>query len=844
MAIENTRIITEELDDMWGSIFQDICIVLTNSRARYLLPTFLLSFGVFLTTSDEIPSTYVCSIGNSSANSIVVSQSVGAFIDFVIVVYTWRLLTDGSGDRRKLSILSSILLYSAAIFSLLGIASLLYDSYNLGSTYSLGLSSMTPTLTDGTALAIALLFFMYFISKFRPLSLITAFVFIWLYIPLTQAIWTNFSPFPPKSKGPEVVGFLLLVIGFTSFAYVSSVSEMSITSHNFLRGIPTWIYTLLMMSLLVTESIYLSKTVVVGFHPINFLVYNARIDGDRWLTGASSSISLETAVAEYRSRYRGRAPPPNFDKWYNFAKERGCAIIDDYDQIDRDLLPFWALEPSQVRSRSPLQLSSNDIFAIRIAEGLVEIPYQGNIDHSRLSDDIVAMISTFAQWLPDMYIAFNLMDVPRVAVPWKRIDKMKRQALTMDPTLSSAGYHNHFTSCSALNCGWSSLEMDPTTTEKYDKPARKSQRSLDPRSLPSVFEKREALSCPISSPSGRNRAWHSQGFCASCVYPHSLGQFVQNWTLAGDLCHQPDMANLHGFLMSPATTFDVGYSQDQLVPMFSRSKISGYNDILFPGPWDYADVRGPKPSLKTFSEMANTLFWRGPADGSESTSHKWRGMIPQRLAHLANNLSSNSLVPILLPVHEGEFIYERVPAGDLAGLLHLDIGLTTPEPCKTEGCLEQECELGAGPDIPFEEHFNYRYLFDTDTPGASKRFISFLRSNGVPFRTSIFRFWYDDRLTPWLHYVPLDSRLHAVHSTLAYFAGLKGTVNGRKVEMQAKFQDAAFIADQGRKWVEKAIRREDAETYMFRLLLEYGRVIDDRRNEIGFQFEANDNLAG
>jgi hypothetical protein len=86
--------------------------------------------------------------------------------------------------------------------------------------------------------------------------------------------------------------------------------------------------------------------------------------------------------------------------------------------------------------------------------------------------------------------------------------------------------------------------------------------------------------------------------------------------------------------------------------------------------------------------------------------------------------------------------------------------------------------------------------------------------------------------------VPIDGRLQAVHSTLAYFTGLKGKINGRDVDMPQKFGDASFIAEQGRKWAEKALRREDAEAYLFRLLLEYGRVVDDRRNEIGFQLEA------
>jgi len=299
------------------------------------------------------------------------------------------------------------------------------------------------------------------------------------------------------------------------------------------------------------------------------------------------------------------------------------------------------------------------------------------------------------------------------------------------------------------------------------------------------------------------------------------------------------MANLHGFLMSPGAVPDVGFPEGQLVPIFSRCKVPGHNDILFPAPGDYVDLIEPAPNEKIFSEMLNTLLWRGPAEDDMSAPQTWRGKTPQRLIHLVNKSNSTKLIPMLLPANDPEkFVYENVPASEVIGHLDLDVGITECEQCNTKEDLEQKRELGTKPFLNEKEYFNYRYLFVTDAPGASRRFVSFLRSNAVPFRSSIFRSWYDDRLMPWLHYVPIDSRLQAVHSTLTYFSGLKGKINGRDVDMPAKFGEASFIADQGKKWAEKALRREDAEVYLFRLLLEYGRVVDDRRNEIGFQLEA------
>lgn len=52
--------------------------------------------------------------------------------------------------------------------------------------------------------------------------------------------------------------------------------------------------------------------------------------------------------------------------------------------------------------------------------------------------------------------------------------------------------------------------------------------------------------------------------------------------------------------------------------------------------------------------------------------------------------------------------------------------------------------------------------------------------------------------------------------------------------MEGRQDQAEWIADQGRKWASRALRKEDMEIYFFRLLLEWGRLVDDRRDEIGF----------
>ncbi|EDN08295.1 predicted protein [Histoplasma mississippiense (nom. inval.)] len=196
---------------------------------------------------------------------------------------------------------------------------------------------------------------------------------------------------------------------------------------------------------------------------------------------------------------------------------------------------------------------------------------------------------------------------------------------------------------------------------------------------------------------------------------------------------------------------------------------------------------------------------------------------------------------------------------------------------------------------------------DADGAGFSGRFLPFLQSRALPFRTGLFRQWLDSRLTVWYHFVPIDIRLHGLWSTLAYFSGARqvgdsatpwpspntnkdSRKNGdgqakkhgdakqkppsrmmmmmmmmmgkkkrnnkneipnssdtiadsnsntnQKILMEPHTREGEFIAEEGRKWAEKALRKEDMEIYMFRLLLEWARLTDDKRDRLGFQWIA------
>lgn len=68
------------------------------------------------------------------------------------------------------------------------------------------------------------------------------------------------------------------------------------------------------------------------------------LQAELWLRGthpifAHQSKTLATARARYTLK-NNRAPPPGYDAWFRWAREKRC-LIDGYDQIHRDFEPFY-----------------------------------------------------------------------------------------------------------------------------------------------------------------------------------------------------------------------------------------------------------------------------------------------------------------------------------------------------------------------------------------------------------------------------------------------------------------------------------------------------------------------
>ncbi|MCJ1348718.1 hypothetical protein MMC31_006951 [Peltigera leucophlebia] len=544
-----------------------------------------------------------------------------------------------------------------------------------------------------------------------------------------------------------------------------------------------------------------------------------------WLAQASKSKTLSEAVDTYRQRYH-ISPPPGFDLWYKYATEKSSMILDDYDNIHEDLLPFWSMSPRSIRvsTREILSDQWNELAEVSIRSGKAEVGPNVIPTHRWMVDGVLATIESFVQWLPDMDLAFNINDEPRIAIPWKSQQVLQLASLNSRKPMD--GVLNKWSEDRAQS--WRPLGDSETP-----------RRPFEDHSFANSFNDYGSVACPPASPARRYHPWSPRTLCVSCAAPHSNGIFLSNWSLSASPCHQPDLAHLHGFYLSPAA-FKPSHA---LQPVFSQSKPHGYSDILYPSAWNYIDKVKYEPSEShpdpPFASKENTLFWRGATSEGLSKHATWKGMARQRLVHLANNATQP--VPILLPIpnQPTSYAYHLLPPSSLG--LNLDIGIVDSiARCWDADCYDQALEFGLVGKTDFQDHWRYKFLFDLDGAGFSGRFLPFLQSHSLVFKTAIFREWWDGRVFPWKHFIPVDVRFHGLLGTLAYFAGtsLAGGGNAKRGDIKANLKAGEEVAEAGREWAEKVLRKEDMEIYMFRLLLEWGRLTDDKRHELGYMVPA------
>jgi hypothetical protein len=610
--------------------------------------------------------------------------------------------------------------------------------------------------------------------------------------------------------------------GSSSFGtnQVSTVAVISIL-HAFLSlpsRLPGRKYLLLFLilpawNIMLNTHITFTKSAITysgPLHPIEKLVADATMDFERMVERQSKTLS--EAVAEYRRRYK-RSPPPHFDAWYDLATKDGAiTLIDEFDTLMEPIKPFWGVPPNVIRERVESSFEGRRIHRFDIRE---------HEWHSRPTDTgryayVGEEMRTWLQLehlrlLPDMTWAHNFWDEPRVYAPHDMVQH----------TIAH------------------SFEPVPSIPRTHITRGQKILSALIPKSEVGFLklEHRDAweamsMACPLDSPA---RSPLTASSSSSDAASPAIS-FMTNKTADRDLCIHPDLAKSHGFVLAPAA-FDVTHT---LFPLFSGGVPNMASDIIYPPPYTGQRLSADGPEYDPSGDMdwdakRPSIYWKGSSTGGWATEFNWRELHRQRLSLKFTNASSSTSKVTLLRepiagVSEGWDSYEA-PLSEMASKFDIHIAgelvlCSFPEKGHpdTGGCYVETRGLEIAELGPAEEAWAHKYVLDIDGNGYSGRFLRLLMSNSVPVKMTVFREWIDDWIIPWVHYIPArpDQEFSDLPEILRFLTSNRGDKVGKEV------------AEMGQKWTKQVITKESLRLWFLRLLMEYGRVVNDNRDNMNF----------
>jgi len=282
-----------------------------------------------------------------------------------------------------------------------------------------------------------------------------------------------------------------------------------------------------------------------------------------------------------------------------------------------------------------------------------------------------------------------------------------------------------------------------------------------------------------------------------------------------DVCQYEDPSSIHGFLASP-DTFTYTHS---LPPILSIGRISAFRDILIPCPCYFNH-----PILETdptsFEEKRPALYWRGSTTGLRNLKTTWRSGHRQRFVAFAQSLQRTAADLLNMRFLGGSIATKDKQRASFFKSL-FDVGFGSYLQCGDDSvCSEMESLLGH----PFHEEedisLDYQYVYDIDGNSMSTRFYRLMSRNSVVLKQTLFQEWHDDRLVPWVHYVPVTMEMEELPALMTF---LVMDPRGRQLSRE--------IAEEGARWSRQVLRTEDMSVYVYRLLLELADIYSPEGGE-------------
>lgn len=466
------------------------------------------------------------------------------------------------------------------------------------------------------------------------------------------------------------------------------------------------------------------------------------------------SKSYSAAYSEYRRRYDAE-PPSGFEAWYEFAASHQSPIIDDFDMIYNLVSPFWELSGDEV--------------------------LQAMMDLQAMSDSEL--------WL---CVFSSNQAKTHCSHPYRTFDRhiellFNRLLGSLPMTLPDVKFLvNHLDEPRILTPPQRFGIRDDVSSRQFN------LTNLSQQSVWNTLRKNCA-------PQQRDEA----------VEIFAL-PFVTDPFSTRDLCQHQEYQAMHGLIMSP-TSFRL---IEGLVPILSTGSLSTMGDIVFPSPaYIEAEFEYEGAYDIEWDKKRNNLYWAGSTTGGFASNGQWRYFHRQRFVSLAQNLERKRHFYL----REQNGVVGRVESAFLNSRL-FDVAFTKIFQCERRHCREEHAYFKVKAWANKNRALQSRLVFDMDGNGISGRYYQLLASKSVPLKQTLLREWHDDRLVPWVHYIPVSQSMEELPELISY---LTSNEKGQQIAWE--------IGERGRDWYFKALREVDMGIYTYRLVLELARLQDPKR---------------
>lgn len=409
------------------------------------------------------------------------------------------------------------------------------------------------------------------------------------------------------------------------------------------------------------------------------------------------SRTYSAAHTEYQRRY-GIEPPPGFESWFEFAKSHRSPIIDGFDTIYDNIAPFLKLSGQQVLE------TMNDVQNTPGSE-LWLCTFSGHQATTQCSHP-------YRIFDRDTQLLFGrlLKDLGGVLPDVKFLVNHFDEPRILIPQSPGTMHANGEFSLSHMSKRpvWDTLTK--SCPKKIDRTVQTGQG--EPFDLPFITERESAM----------------------------------------DLCRHPEYSVMHGLTLSPTSFRPI----EGLVPILSTGAPSTMGDILYPSPayieseFEYVDEHDIE-----WGKKRNKLYWTGSTTGGFAMDDQWRHYHRQRFVSLAQNLEKRQHSYL----REMNGVISRVKSTFLNCRL-FDVSFTRIFQCESTPCRDQRAYFNLKPWENKDRALKSRFVFDTDGNGISGRYYKLLASKSVPLKQTLLREWHDERLVPWVHYIPEIGRAH------------------------------------------------------------------------------------